>query len=62
MASQLYALQIRMEYNKDESIRCLELANTYLTKGDRGKALKFASKSEKLYPSDNAKGEIFDEL
>ena len=51
-----------MEYNKDESIRCLELANTYLAKGDRGKALKFASKSEKLYPSDNAKGEIFDAL
>lgn len=45
-----------MEYNKDESTRCLELANAHLSKGDKEKALKFAVKSEKLYPSEKAKG------
>lgn len=46
-----------MEYNKDESIRCLERSEELLTKGDIEKALKFARKSNNLYPSPQAKGE-----
>lgn len=45
-----------MEYNKDESIRCLELTKSYLAKGEKTKAVKFATKSEQLYPSEEARG------
>ena len=47
-----------MEYNRDESIKCFKLANDYLAKGDKDKALKFARKSDKLYPSVEAKGKV----
>jgi DnaJ family protein B protein 12 len=44
-----------MESNKEESIRCLEIAENFLQSGDNDKAEKFAQKSLKLFPSDKAK-------
>jgi len=35
--------------NKDEALKCLEIANEALTAGDRVRALKFARKSNELY-------------
>lgn len=43
-----------MESNKDESLKCLKLSKDYLAKGDLEKALKFAKKSQNLYPSNGA--------
>ena len=46
-----------MESNRDEAIRCLRLAEKYLAEGNGEKAKKFAQKSERLFPTDRAKGE-----
>ena len=47
-----------MDGNKDESERCIHLAEKYLRGGDKEKALKFLNKAERLYPSSKAKGTI----
>lgn len=47
-----------MEYNKDESSRCLQIATECLAKGDKEKASKLANKSYKLYPSKQAQGQL----
>ncbi|XP_054707142.1 dnaJ homolog subfamily B member 14-like [Uloborus diversus] len=44
-----------MDGNKDESERCIQLAQKYINEADRSKALKFLYKAEKLYPSQRAK-------
>lgn len=44
-----------MEGNKDESEKCIALAEKYINTGNREKALKFLNKAEKLYPSQKAK-------
>ncbi|XP_067930693.1 dnaJ homolog subfamily B member 14-like [Watersipora subatra] len=44
-----------MEYNKDESIKCFEIADECFANGDQERAFKFAQKSERLYPSARAK-------
>ncbi|CAN7994194.1 unnamed protein product [Ixodes hexagonus] len=44
-----------MEGNKEESKRCIELAQLYISQGQREKALKFLHKAEHLYPSKLAK-------
>jgi len=44
-----------MESNKEESIRCLEIAESFLESGENEKAEKFAQKSLRLFPSDKAK-------
>lgn len=40
-----------MDGNKDEALKCRELAEKYLREGKKEKALKFLEKSQKLYPS-----------
>ncbi|XP_035217586.1 dnaJ homolog subfamily B member 14-like [Stegodyphus dumicola] len=44
-----------MDGNKDESERCISIAQKYINEGDRSKALKFLYKAERLYPSQRAK-------
>merc|ERR1711936_383652 len=44
-----------MESNRDESFRCLRLAEKYLQQGDKSKAEKFGQKATKLFPSNEAK-------
>ncbi|XP_077552699.1 dnaJ homolog subfamily B member 12-like [Haemaphysalis longicornis] len=50
-----------MEGNKEESKRCIELAQSYLAQGQKEKALKFLRKAEHLYPSKQAK-ELIEQL
>ncbi|EEC05135.1 molecular chaperone, putative [Ixodes scapularis] len=44
-----------MEGNKEESKRCIELAQLFISQGQKEKALKFLHKAEHLYPSKLAK-------
>ncbi|CAG8567885.1 15280_t:CDS:2 [Acaulospora morrowiae] len=46
-----------MEFNKDEALRCLEIAREKLTTGDVSGAIKFAQKSINLFPTTEA--EVF---
>ena len=46
-----------MEGNKDESEKCLRIAEKCIRAGEKDKAVKFLQKAEKLYPSQRAKGE-----
>lgn len=48
-----------MEGNKDESERCIKIAQKYIATGDTDKALKFLSKAERLFPSKRAKGTVY---
>lgn len=48
-----------MEGNKDEAKKCLEIARRYLAKGDKEKAKRFLSKSQKLYPLKEAESKYF---
>lgn len=45
-----------MDVNKDEAVRCVELAEKYIKEKNREKAEKFLHKAEKLFPSQKAKG------
>lgn len=45
-----------MEGNKEEGLKCIELAKEYMKRGDKGKAKKFLLKAERLYPTQKAKG------
>jgi len=45
-----------MEGNRDESDRCINLAEDYIKRGLSDKAKKFLHKAERLYPSKRAKG------
>jgi len=45
-----------MEGNRDESERCMKLAEDYIKLGLTEKAKKFIHKAERLYPSKKAKG------
>lgn len=47
-----------MEGNKDESERCISIAEKYIAAGDKDKALKFLNKAERLYPSVKARGNV----
>lgn len=49
---------VKMEGNKDEALRCLSLANKCFAEGNLEKAIKFAAKSNRLYPSSRATGII----
>ena len=46
--------QIKMEGNKDDSEKCINLALNYIKAGDKEKAIKFLNKANKLYPSKTA--------
>lgn len=48
-----------MESNRDESVKCLKIGRDSLVKMDYDKALKFANKSQKLYPSQQAEGKLW---
>jgi hypothetical protein len=45
-----------MDANKLDSEKCIKIAQDALRNGDFQKALKFLEKSEKLYPTEIAKG------
>lgn len=45
-----------MEGNKDEAMRCCHLAEKLIRSGHNEKALKFLSKSLKLFPTEKAEG------
>ena len=54
---------VKMEGNRDEAEKCINIATKALEAGDKEKALKFLNKAEKLYPTDRAKGRaIYDWL
>jgi DnaJ family protein B protein 12 len=46
-----------MESNREESLRCLKIAENYLRQGDYERAERFAQKAIKMFPSNEAKGE-----
>lgn len=49
-----------MDANKEESDRCIEIAQKYLHEGNHTKALKFLHKAQKLCPSSKKiKGKLF---
>ena len=48
-----------MEMNRDEALKCLRLAEKFLNDGSFDKATKFAQKSDRLYESNQAKGQSF---
>lgn len=48
----------KMEGNRDEAEKCINIATKSLEAGDKEKALKFLNKAEKLYPTDRAKGNV----
>lgn len=45
-----------IEGNKDEAMRCIDIAVQALTEGKLEKAEKFLLKAEKLFPTQKAKG------
>lgn len=45
-----------MEGNRDESERCIHLAQKFHASGDKEKAKKFLLKAERLFPSQKASG------
>lgn len=47
-----------MEGNKDDAAKCLKLAEKFIASGNKDKALKFLTKSIKLYPTKKAEGEV----
>lgn len=44
-----------MDGNKDESERCIGIAEKFINEGQREKAVKYLNKAERLYPSTRAK-------
>jgi hypothetical protein len=49
-------LLIRMESNKDESERCIKIAEDAIRSGETEKALKFLHKAQRLYASPRCAG------
>lgn len=45
-----------MEMNKDEALRCCDIAARLLREGDYARAEKFVQKSLKLFPTEQAGG------
>jgi len=45
----------KMEYNKDEALKCLELARQKLRNEDFDGASRLVAKSKKLFPTPEAK-------
>ncbi|XP_060520570.1 dnaJ homolog subfamily B member 12 isoform X2 [Cylas formicarius] len=44
-----------MDSNKDEALRCIEMAEKYIKERNKEKAQKFLEKAERLYPTQKAK-------
>lgn len=51
----LSTTRMTMEINKDEALRCLSIAKNHYGSGNYAAATRFARKSIKLYPTDEAK-------
>jgi len=47
-----------MESNKDDSLKCIRLAEKHYEGGDYDAAVRFLNKAERLYPSQRAKGNM----
>ena len=47
-----------MDGNKDEGVKCFNLAKNYYNLGNNDKALKFLVKAKKLYPMDEHAGQF----
>ena len=45
-----------MESNREDSEKCINIAENSVRQGDIEKALRFLGKAERLYPSQRAKG------
>jgi hypothetical protein len=48
-----------MDSNRDESERCIQLAEHCIRNNQNDKALKFLLKADRLFPSPKAKGHYF---
>lgn len=48
-----------MDGNKDEAQRCINIALDAAKSGDLQRAEKFLRKADSLYPSQKAKGKLF---
>ncbi|XP_071808680.1 dnaJ homolog subfamily B member 12-like [Asterias amurensis] len=48
-----------MEGNRDESIKCIKIAQKCIAAGDREKAIKFLNKAQRLFPSQRAKDILY---
>lgn len=44
-----------MDSNKDEALRCIEVAKKYIKENNKEKAKKFIYKAERLFPTQTAK-------
>lgn len=53
-----FQIASEMDGNKEESLRCIEFAKNFMKLGDRAKAKRFLLKSERLYPTQQAKGAV----
>lgn len=49
-----------MDSNKDEALRCIEVAEKYIKERKKEKAQKFLYKAERLFPTQRAKGTVTD--
>lgn len=49
-----------MDSNKDEALRCIEVAEKYIKERKKEKAQKFLYKAERLFPTQRAKGKVTD--
>lgn len=45
-----------MDSNKDEALRCIEVAQKYIKEKNKEKAHKFLNKAERLFPTQQAQG------
>ena len=45
-----------MDGNKEEGLRCIDLATNYMKLGEKAKAKRFLLKAERLFPTEKAKG------
>lgn len=52
-------VSIKMDGNKDEAQRCINIALEAAKSGNLQRAEKFLRKADNLYPSQKAKGKIF---
>ena len=51
-----------MEANKDEAEKCFHISQKQFELGNKEKALKFAQRAYRLYPSQQYKGKLFTHL
>ena len=52
-------LELTMEGNKEEAVKCRRIAEKYLSEGNKIKAEKLFRKAQRLYPSSEVEGSYF---